>query len=101
MTPSLPSPGLSFPSDEDMYNYYTQEGTLDYNNIFTNLSHNLTGVQSNPEIVSIGNSSYVAWQSKSLDDNASKIVISVTNDQGLNFYKSHPVKPSKFHWRIY
>lgn len=84
-TPSLPSPDLTFPSDEDMSNYYTEEGTLNYNNIFTNLSHNITGTQSNPQIVSAANSSFVAWQSKSLENNASKILISLSHDQGLNF----------------
>src|SRR3954454_21666079 len=64
-TPTLPAPSLTFPTEEDLYNYYTQQGMLDYNNIFMNLTSNATGIPSDFLNSTFSNTRFLAWLSKS------------------------------------
>ncbi len=83
-TPTLPAPSLTFPTEEDLYNYYTQQGALDYNNIFMNLTSNATGIPSHLQLSTFSNATYLAWLSKS-PSNLTEVIISVSNDGGINF----------------
>src|SRR4051794_5251339 len=83
-TPTLPAPSLTFPTEEDLYNYYTQQGMLDYNNIFMNLTSNATGIPSDLLLSTFSNTTYLAWLSKS-PSNVTNVVISVSDDAGVNF----------------
>jgi len=91
-TPTLPAPSLTFPTEEDLYNYYTQQGTLDYNNIFMNLTSNATGIPSHLLLSTFSNATYLTWLSKS-PSNLTEVVIGVSNDGGINF--TQPISLNK------
>ena len=88
--PTLSAPPITFPTDQELYDYYSQQGTLEYNAKRTNLSNETMGNVTDVKITSSGNNTYVLWLSQNISLGSTDVYASVSNDDGVNL--TMPVK---------
>ena len=81
---------LLFQQNQELYDYYSQQGTLEYNAKRTNLSNETMGNVTDVKITSSGNNTYVLWLSQNISLGSTDVYASVSNDDGVNL--TMPVK---------
>lgn len=81
-TPQNPSPKVSFPTKQQLTEYYDKQGKYPKNNIFTNLYNSATK-PNDIHAVAKGNHIFIAWISPLNKTNS--VLLTKSHDHGQNF----------------